>query len=152
MMGRVGKGLGAHFTPWGQLGGGVGSSLMNRVHLAEWKGPPASLVKTWFIDQSRVIPAAYTLLLLLRLLLLGVLVVFNLSSSEFALLQSALHETHLVLSPICLNYLFPLMAMVNPEALVVGFSDSLALLSQVEHPADSFQPSSSTEPAALTVR
>lgn len=24
MMGRAGKGLGAHFTPWGQLGGGGG--------------------------------------------------------------------------------------------------------------------------------
>lgn len=26
MMGRAGKGLGAHFTPWGQLGGGGGGS------------------------------------------------------------------------------------------------------------------------------
>lgn len=149
------KGIGGTFHTLGAARWGrAGSSLMNRVHLTEWKGPPASLVKTWFTDQSRVIPVSsnHTLLLLLRLLLLGVLVVFHLSSTEFALLQSALHETHLVLTPICLNYLFPSMPMVNPEALVVGFSDSLALLSQVEHPADSFQPSSSTQPAALTVR
>lgn len=44
MMGHAGKGLGAHFTPWGQLGGGFGGSLMNRVHLAESRGPQDSLV------------------------------------------------------------------------------------------------------------
>ncbi|KAI9517580.1 hypothetical protein NQZ68_004800 [Dissostichus eleginoides] len=44
------------------------------------------------------------------------------------------------------------MPMVNPGALAVGFSDSLALLSQVKKPADSFQPSSSTRPVAPTVR
>lgn len=148
------KGIGGTFHTLGAAWWGAGSGLMNRVHLAEWKDPPASVVKTWFVDQSRVIPASSNnaLLLLIRLLLLGVLVAFHLSSSEFALLQSALHETHLVLTPMCLNYLFPLMPIVNPEAPAVGFSDSLALLSQVQHPADSFQPSSSTQPAALTVK
>lgn len=39
-----------------------------------------------------------------------------------------------------LKYLFHLIPMANPETPIVGFSNSLALLSQVEEAADSFQP------------
>lgn len=57
--------------------------------------------------------------------------------------QCKLFGKHLVMLFGWLKYLLPLMLMVNPEALVVGFSDSLALFSQVEQPEDSSQASSS---------
>lgn len=49
--------------------------------------------------------------------------------------------------PLRLNYLFPPMPTVNPGALAVGFSDSLALLSQVEH-ACGFLPAKFISPAS----
>lgn len=153
------KRIGGTFHTLGAAWWGVGSSLVNRVHLAESRGPQDSLVQTWFTDQSRVIPASSSHTQLLRLPLLGVPVLFHLQNSSSSEAWSAsltiskiLQMKHTSSSLLCLNYLFLLMPMVNPEALAVRFSDSLAMLSQVEQPADSFQPSSSTQPVAPTVR
>lgn len=52
------KRIGGTFHTLGAAWWGFGSSLMNRVHLAESRGPQDSLVQTWFTDQSRVIPAS----------------------------------------------------------------------------------------------
>lgn len=149
------KRIGGTFHTLGAAWWGVGSSLMNRVHLAERRGPQDSLVQTWFTDQSRVIPASSSHTQLLWLPLLGVPVVFHLQKvlsseawSAFSMISKMLQMKHTS----SLNYLFLLMPMVNPEALAVRFSDSLAMLSQVEQSADSFQPSSSTQPVAPTVR
>lgn len=40
MMGRAGKGLGAHFTPWGQLGGGGGSGGAGSWHQLDEQSAP----------------------------------------------------------------------------------------------------------------
>lgn len=46
------KGIGGTFHTLGAAWWGVGSGLMNGVHLAETRGPQASLVQTRFADQS----------------------------------------------------------------------------------------------------
>lgn len=160
--GACSKGIGGTFHTLGAAWWGVGSGLMNRVHLAESRGPQASLVQTRFTDQSPVIPpASSSHTLLLRLLLPGVRGKLRLPDSlspppraraASPTPRSTFSAKHTSASLLCLNYLFLPMPTVNPQALAVGFSDSLALLSQAEQPADSFQPSSSTQPVALTVR
>lgn len=68
------KGIGGTFHTLGAAWWGAGSSLMNRVHLAGWKGLPASPAETWFADQSGVIPVSSShTLLLVCLPILGVL-------------------------------------------------------------------------------
>lgn len=111
--GACGKGIGGTFHTLGAAWWGVGSGLMNEVHLAERRGPQDSLVQTWFTDQRGVIPASSShsfLLLLLCLLLLGVLVVVSVESLQLLLprgcflwffdnLQSVPHVTRLILAP-----------------------------------------------------
>lgn len=60
-------------------------------------------------------------------------------------------ETLLTLAP-SWRASFPLIPSMNPQSPIVRFSDSLALFSQVEQPADSFQPSPSTQPVAPAAR
>lgn len=133
----------------------VGISLMNRVHLAELRGPHGSLVQTRSADQSGIILAApFTLTPTFRLLLRrSVLQTPFVPRRPFDQLLKKRRKkpkskrntpTHL---PLCLNYLFPPMPTVNPGALAVGFSDSLALLSQVEH-ACRFLPAKFISPAS----
>lgn len=64
------KRIGGTFHTLGAAWWGVGSSLMNRVHLAESWGPQDSQVQTWFTDQSRVIPVSSSHTPLVRLFFL----------------------------------------------------------------------------------
>lgn len=104
------KRIGGTFHTLGAAWWGVGSGLMNRVHLAKSRGPQDSLVQPRFTDQSRVIPASSShthtsdaLSSLESLWLFHPPIPKRILRSlprSFNNLQNAPHETHLILPPV----------------------------------------------------
>lgn len=120
---------------------GVGSSLMNRVHLA---GPQPHWYRHGLVIKEVILTSSrHNLFFFLFPHLTSKCLSTPASQKVCLLFQQSIKAT--LCSLMFLNYLFSPMPMVNPKGLTVGFSDSLALLIEVEPPEDSFQPSSSTQ-------
>lgn len=147
--GACSKGIGGTFYALGASWWGVGSGLMKRVHLAESWGLLSSLVQSWFIDQRDNPFYTQSLSPPTPSPPWSPQSVSVVQLSVWQSAKSSQCNTPHPRSNVCLEGPVPLpIPTTNPQSSIVGFSDSLALFSQVKQPADSFQPSSSTQPVA----